>query len=49
MISYNDIGDIICGYLLGISNTVSTVAGIISPFLAGYLTPNVCYPYWDIF
>ena len=41
LVNINDISGPYSGILLGISNTIATVPGIISPYVAGLLTPNV--------
>lgn len=46
LVNINDISGPYSGILLGISNTIATIPGIISPYVAGLLTPNViilCY------
>jgi hypothetical protein len=40
-VNYNDIGGAFSGMVFGISNTIGTIAGIISPILVGRLTKNV--------
>ncbi len=50
LVNINDISGPYSGILLGISNTIATIPGIISPYVAGVLTPNViilCYFDWN--
>jgi hypothetical protein len=41
MLGYNDIGGRWSGMVLGLSNTINSLAGIVAPFLVGFLTKNV--------
>lgn len=41
LVNINDIGGPYSGILFGISNTIATIPGIISPYVAGLLTPHV--------
>lgn len=41
LVNINDIAGPYSGILFGISNTIATVPGIISPYVAGLLTPHV--------
>ncbi len=41
MVNYNDIGGKFSGIVLGISNTVNSLTGIVAPSLVGILTKNV--------
>ena len=41
MINFNDISGPYAGIVFGIVNTISTIPGIIAPFLVGVITTNV--------
>ena len=40
MVNHLDIAPRFAGILMGISNSVATIAGIISPYVVGLLTDN---------
>ena len=42
MLTANDIAPAYAGIIFGISNTFATLPGIISPYIAGALTTEVC-------
>ena len=37
----NDASGSFCGVLFGVSNTIATIPGIVSPYLVGVITPQV--------
>jgi hypothetical protein len=41
VVNYLDICPQLAGFVLGIGNTLSCLAGLVSPILMGWLTPNV--------
>ncbi|RNA32387.1 sialin isoform X2 [Brachionus plicatilis] len=46
-VNINEIGGEYSGILFGISNTIATVSGIVSPYIVGVMTPNSTQQEWQ--
>ncbi|MFH4984025.1 hypothetical protein AB6A40_010734 [Gnathostoma spinigerum] len=48
VVNYLDIAPAYCGPIVGIGNTISCIAGVVSPLLVGWLTPTGSREEWQL-